>query len=105
MKSGREIINLPQEELAEILEAPIENLNRFIISAIIHHDSRIISLWLGDESHLRLHFNFFTPGGKETPDFDQVEIIDHGLTLKLGNYEAATDWIVEEHEKLNLDIN
>jgi len=105
MKNGREIINLPEEELAEILEAPCESLNRFIISAIIYHDDRIISLWFGDNSNFRIHFNFFTPGGKENPDFDQARIIDHGLTLKLGNYEAATDWIVEEHEKSKLDIN
>lgn len=44
-------------------------------------------------------FDWFIPGGSGTkPDFNDIEIIDDGLTLRLGEYEADLVFAYEEHE-------
>jgi len=45
--------------------------------------------------------SFFTPSGDGTgPDFGRVRLDDYGHTVCLGDYEAATDAIIEFAEKV-----
>lgn len=42
--------------------------------------------------------SWFEPSGTGTrPDFNDIEIIDHGGTIRLGEYEASVDKLLYDH--------
>jgi hypothetical protein len=66
----------------------------------IDRGSRVITLVRGNASLLVVPFAFFDNVTSETePDFNDVEVIDYGQTLRLGAYEASTDSILYELDR------
>lgn len=83
------------EELAEVLSA--ENRGDLLIGGFVNDATETVTLWRGNLRSLTVPFSIFQPsGGGLKPDFRKFSIIDCGNTIKLGEYEAATDAILYE---------
>jgi len=88
---------LPSEELAEALGA--ENAADLFIGGSIDHDHQTITLWRGNLEPLTVPFSAFPPSGDgTTPDFRRFTVTDSGQTVRLGDYEAATDAVLYEFD-------
>lgn len=74
-------------------------VDRFI-GALVSETSRSVVLIRGDLRTLAIPLPWFeaTPTGV-TPDFADVEIIDHGYSVRLGDYEASSDAILYEFDR------
>lgn len=66
------------------------------LAAVIDLRLRSMSLMLADgRLIIGIKLKEFTVSGDGTaPEFEKLEIIDHGHTIKLGKYEAGTDSVV-----------
>lgn len=82
-----------------LAEAVLTNADLFIAGRV-DRKSKSVILYTGSFKRFCVPFDWFTPSGTTSPDFDLIEIIDHGLTVKLGNYEAASDVIIEAFGKM-----
>ncbi len=94
------MISLAKAEAEELFNLPWEERARYIIMARVDFDQSLLIFVRANGANGTIDLKFFTPNAIETPDFDQLEIIDFGRTIKFGNYEAATDSILEEVEKV-----
>lgn len=92
----RPFVMLPKEELLEALAA--DNNNQLCVGVrVAFHMAYMLELLLADGRALVVPPSFFTESGDGTkPDFENVRPTDHGLTLALGEYEAAVDYIIEK---------
>jgi hypothetical protein len=88
---------LPLFELFSAISSRYRD-NLIIAVEVDHHDLSI-EIWFADFRWTRLGFEWFEEPchSREPPvtwpDFDDVEIIDCGNTLRLGKFEAAADCI------------
>lgn len=76
----------------EIVKSP--RRDKLIIMAEREGDS--LRILTGSFKVFNVPLSSFQPSGTISPDFDNIDIIDGGNTLKLGDYEAASDCIIEE---------
>lgn len=88
---------LPADILAEVISTP-DRANYFI-GGIATPAFRTLVLFKGDFAPLFVPYSWFKarPSGPK-PDFEDFEVIDYGQTIKLGEYEAATDAILYEFD-------
>jgi hypothetical protein len=88
---------LPAEELAQAVSA--ENAADLIIGGVVDHEAGVVRFIKGDLDSLLVPIVTFrvTPHGPK-PDLDAMQLTDCGQTVKLGEYEAAADAILYEHE-------
>lgn len=88
---------LPLPALVRVLAA--EGRGELLIGAAVARLGKSVVLYRGNLETLVVPCAWFTsrPGGPR-PDFSEVEVIDHGQTLRLGAYEAATDAILYEFD-------
>lgn len=96
--------SLPAYEIEEIHSMAEVLQRQYVVSGYVNLDQRIMILFRGDGTSMKLSFNVFTPSPVETPDFEQFDIIDYGQTIKLGNYEVPTDWVIDTYEKFLQDL-
>ena len=88
---------LAPEELAEVFSA--DNKAALFIGGIIDSDSETITLWRGNLEPLTVPFTAFPPSGDGlVPDFSTFAVIDYGHSVRLGDYEAATDALLYEFD-------
>ena len=88
---------LPPEELAEALSA--ENRSDLFIGGTVDSENAVVTLWRGDLRSLAVPFSTFIPSGDGVkPDFKAFSVTDYGHTVRLGEYEAATDAILYEFD-------
>lgn len=96
--AGNEDIQLLKpDDLFEVLSAA-HRANLFIGGAVAPAAKSVV-LVRGDLTSLVVPFSWFVPrphGPK--PDFSAFDIIDHGQTIKLGEYEAAADAVLYEFD-------
>lgn len=87
---------LNSQEWKEISNPPV-TLKRFLVVAgysdFLRH--QLILFRLGGVPVI-VPFDMFKPSGTSNPDFSKLEIIDHGYTIKLGEYEADTCSVLED---------
>ena len=81
-------------ELLDVQTLSIQERGRLIIGGMIDPDAERVFFLRGDGKTLIAHFNWFTPNPKYKPDFNNLEIIDYGQTIKLGTYEVAARTIL-----------
>jgi hypothetical protein len=94
---GSEGSFLPDEELAEVLIN--EQRADYIIGGLVDHSSKNITLWRGSLEPLVVPFEAFAPSGDGVaPDFEQFQVIEYGLTVRLGPYEATTESLLYEFD-------
>ncbi len=89
---------LPRAEMREVFKAP-DTKDRFV-GGIIDDETKTVALWRGDLSSFVVPFSAFEPtaNGIE-PDWARFSVTDYGHTLKLGNYEAASDAVLYEYDE------
>lgn len=79
------IVHVPIDEL----QAIIQSNNTLAIGMKVY--SNIIEVHLNNLDIIKVMKTDFTPTPKCQPDFIRCSIIDHGQTLKFGDYEVAVD--------------
>ena len=88
---------LPPGELAAVLSAA--NARDLFIGGSVDETSQTVTLWRGDLEALTVSFTAFEPSGDDViPDFKRFSIMDFGQTIRLGEYEAASDAILYEYD-------
>ncbi len=88
---------VPAVDLAEILNAA--NRSDLAIGGIVNENTARITLWRGNLEPITIPFSAFEKSGDGSlPDFSDFSIIDCGQTVRLGQYEAALDAILYEHD-------
>ena len=88
---------LPAEELAAAVSA--ENPADLVIGGVVDQEAGVVRLIKGDLDSLVVPVSSFRATRRgPRPDFAAMEITDCGQTVKLGEYEAAVDAILYEHD-------
>jgi len=90
---------LPPEELGEVLRS--ENAEDLFIGGSVDPYTETITLLRGGGKRrsITLPFSAFEPSGSGVePDFKVFAVIDYGQTIRLGEYEAASDAILYEFD-------
>ena len=88
---------LPPEELAAVLAA--NNKADLFMGGLVDDDSETITFWRGNLATLTVPFTAFPPSGDGIePDFAAFAVIDYGHTVRLGDYEAATEALLYEFD-------
>lgn len=91
---------IAKEEAKEIFKLPMKERGRYILVAYIGSSKEYLNYIRGNGIGGSVSLSFFTPNAKEAPDFDHIEVIDCGQTIRFGNYEVATDAILAEEERV-----
>ena len=73
-------------ELVLLLQGQL-NLRKYFIGIEVIEDHVIV--YRGDGTYISISKSWFIPNGDTIPDFDDVGILDCGLTVKFGDYEAS----------------
>lgn len=69
------------------------------IGALADAEREVVVLVRGDLERVIVPFGWFAPAADGTvPDFTDIAVIDGGLTLRLGRYEAAVEAILYEFD-------
>jgi hypothetical protein len=88
---------LPKNELIEVLALPDRN-DRFI-GVMLDPESKTMTLWRGDLLSLVVPFSAFSATANGIrPDFNHASLTDFGHTIRLGDYEAASDSILYDFD-------
>ena len=88
---------LPPGELAAALKAG--NAPDLFIGGGADAASRTLTLWRGDLQPLTVPFLAFEISGDGTiPDFERFSVVDFGQTIRLGDYEAASDAVLRDFD-------
>lgn len=89
---------LPHSELATILCR--QDRADFCIGGTVVLEARLVTLLRGDLSVMTVPLSDFRPSGKGLePDPSRFDVVDHGHTLKFGEYEAPFDTVLYERDK------
>lgn len=89
--------NVALEELMSVLRA--NNAEDLVISGSVDLVSKTLSLVRGDLEELIVPLSAFKKSGNNVvPKFNDFSIIDHGQTIKFGNYETAVDALLYEYD-------
>src|SRR5438045_3911465 len=89
--------HLRLEEMAEVLSAP--NADELFVGGAVDKKSKTVTVWRGNGKPLVVPMSSFRPsGGGVVADFDRFTVCDFGHTLRFGDYEAAADAVLYEHD-------
>jgi hypothetical protein len=91
-----ELSILKVEELKEVLALPAVDKRRLITAGYADFSLQQLVLFRGDGTSVIAPFGMFEPSGTTAPDFNELEIIDYGHTVRLGSYEASTRSILTD---------
>lgn len=82
-----------KNELAYVLSAR-QDLDKMFVGGEVDFSRRMLILLRGDGRWVEAPFSSFKPSGTSEPNFSDFEIIDHGLTIRLGTYESSSEAIL-----------
>lgn len=89
---------LPLRDLREALAS--RNRGDLAVGVLVSAAREIVVIVRGDLERTVVPWAWFRPTPSGTaPDFTDVEVIDSGLTIRLGEYEAAMDAILYEFDR------
>jgi hypothetical protein len=83
-------------ELVEVL-ASVERDDLFI-GGVVNAEEKVIVLYRGNFDRLAVPFAWFERDSTELPDFNDFEVTDHGQTVRLGDFEVATDALLYDYD-------
>ncbi len=88
---------LPLEELLDVLSAPSSQAAGLFIAGVADLGSQTLALTRGNMKTITVPWSMFKPSGDGVqPDFSRLSLTDYGHTVRLGDYEAASDAILYE---------
>jgi hypothetical protein len=89
---------LPLDDVREVLAA--DTRQDLLLGVLVSVERQALVLIRGNLDRLVVPWSWFrpTPSGL-APDFGDVEVIDSGLTIRAGQYEAAVDAILYEFDR------
>jgi DNA-binding XRE family transcriptional regulator len=88
---------LPNAELKEVMGD--EHAADLIIGGVVDPDDRRLIVYRGNLDRLVIPFDWFRSSAKgPRPDFNAFSVIDSGQTIRLGDYEAATDAVLYDFD-------
>lgn len=88
---------LPLEELLDVLSAPSSEAAGLFIAGVADLGSQTLALTRGNMKTITVPWSMFKPSGNGVvPDFSRLSLTDYGHTVRLGEYEAASDAILYE---------
>lgn len=89
---------LPLEEVREVLAS--DTRQDLLLGVLVSVEPKALVLIRGNLDRLVVPWSWFrpTPSGL-APDFTDVEVIDSGLTIRAGQYEAAVDAVLYEFDR------
>jgi hypothetical protein len=87
---------LPADELAEVMRDP--NAADLFIGGVVDADDKALLLYRGNLDRLVVPLPWFRARRNARPDFAAFAVTDHGQTVQLGEYEAATDAVLYEFD-------
>jgi hypothetical protein len=88
---------LPLEELLDVLSAPPSEAANLFIAGVADLESQTLALTRGNMKTITVPWSTFKPSGDGVkPDFSRLSLTDYGHTVRLGDYEAASDAILYE---------
>ncbi len=89
---------LPLDQLRHVLES--DRRQDLAVGVLVNSERQAIVLIRGNFARIVVPWSWFrpTPAGL-APDFGDVEVIDHGLTIRLGRFEAAVEAILYELDR------
>ena len=90
---------VPLDELVEILQD--EHPQDFCIAAQWIEAAKSVALWRGDFTMLTVPLAWFKTPGAAKPDATRLSVEDYGGTIRLGDYEAAFDAVLYEHDAVS----
>ncbi len=83
---------LDESAVKEVMELSLDARSQYLVEGSVNVDQQTIDLIWADGLKKTVPFNRFkTSGDGIEPNYADVSIIDHGFTLKLGEYEADSD--------------
>jgi hypothetical protein len=88
---GESVHLLDRAELVEVVTAP--NRDDLIIGGTVDRADEVLVLYRGNLDRLAVPLRWFERRGIR-PDFERFEVTDFGQTVRLGEFEAATDAIL-----------
>ena len=95
--AGPAIRFMPTRQLLEVVAAS-DARDRLIAVVVSPVDGSLV-LYRGSVERLAVPMSWFEPSGTGIrPDFNDVEVIDEGRTLRLGQYEAAVEAVLYEFD-------
>ena len=87
---------LSKEHALEVLA--LENRSDFLIGGVCDEHDDLLLLYRGDLERLTVPIRWFLGNPVATPDPSDLEIVDYGQGIRLGDYEAGTDTILYEFD-------
>lgn len=84
---------LPLDELGEVLSLSHDKSRDLAIGCSFDEKMNAITIVRGNLETIIAPASLFTPSGTTSPDFSQLSVIDHGMTIKMGDYESSVDAI------------
>ena len=89
--------SLPITEIFEVLNS--KHPNHLVIGGSVNECLETLVLTRGDLRSLAVPLNMFKESGDGIkPNFAKFSIVDHGQTLKFGDYEASVDSVLYEFD-------
>lgn len=89
--------SLPITEIFEVLNS--KHPNHLVIGGSVNERLETLVLTRGDLRSLAVPLNMFKESGDGIkPNFAKFSIVDHGQTLKFGDYEASVDSVLHEFD-------
>lgn len=86
---------LPPEEMKEVLALPDDKSCKMAVLAKVDLQAEMLTLVRGDLASVTIPLSYFRSNPTATPDFNQLRLDDHGMSLGFGKeYEAAVDTIL-----------
>ncbi|MGH7554337.1 MAG: helix-turn-helix domain-containing protein, partial [Longimicrobiales bacterium] len=81
------------EDLAEVVSSP--ERDDLFIGVTVDPADEVVVLYRGNLERLAVPFSWFVRRNKpEKPDFNDVDLADHGQTLRFGAFEASSDAVL-----------
>jgi hypothetical protein len=93
---------LSASEMVDVQTLTSIEKQKYIVAGYVDFIYKYVMLFRADGVGVRVPFTVFTPSANCSPNFEELDIIDYGQTVKLGKYEAAADFLLEEVAKLKL---
>ena len=89
----------PLDELAEVLSAPPEESADLFIAGAVDAEDKMLTLVRGNLQRLSVPLTIFRPSGTTKPNFRRFSLGDYGHTIRFGDYEASTDYILYQCDR------